>query len=477
MIGVILIMNLEVRLKLSLLKQRYRISVSYNTYEKATYDEYLMSSLALHANDEVAEKYIDDITGDGTLNTHFKRLYYSVSKKSREELERVIKDSLYPVLKIDESNTYLYYPELNISVIKGKVYQGNIESLNMDINKLLMIEDDIVDVRYILESENNDLEPYNVFFNDNKDYEIVIMNNYYKLPIDVFRKTFESDLDNIDDYPAPIITNPSGNSWNILSNSALNNIINSKYFIDGEYLMVIRNDNIRAVRVAMIEGLYIFDEKIIGYVSSAICDKVIKELLNSSMINEFKTKSLINIMHNSSIDYSQKAINYILDKKDSKELALEGISMLKKGYVKGWNDGAINSFNKYCSSSEFKYVYQIESSIDYDEEKLLEVPYELLRDVDKKRVKAFNESLDDKKKLINSILGEVTASGIREGSKALNQNEIVTKFKQLANKYIGHNKINIKEVKSMQRIDQILDDVKRLKDLSDTLLQELDKNQ
>ena len=43
-------MNLLVKLKLS--KQRKKITIKYNTFEKATYDEYLVCALALRTLSE-----------------------------------------------------------------------------------------------------------------------------------------------------------------------------------------------------------------------------------------------------------------------------------------------------------------------------------------------------------------------------------------------------------------------------------------
>ena len=52
-------MSLQVRLKLKLSKQIKKIKVKYNTFEKATYDEYLLCSLALRtANDKNQEKTV-----------------------------------------------------------------------------------------------------------------------------------------------------------------------------------------------------------------------------------------------------------------------------------------------------------------------------------------------------------------------------------------------------------------------------------
>ena len=59
----------QINLKLKLSKIRYGIKVSYNTFEKATYDQYLMSSLALRSKDETqAYQYIDEISCEITEN-------------------------------------------------------------------------------------------------------------------------------------------------------------------------------------------------------------------------------------------------------------------------------------------------------------------------------------------------------------------------------------------------------------------------
>ena len=73
-------MSLQVSLKLKLSKQIKKIKVKYNTFEKATYDEYLIASLVLRTTGKIngeknAFEYIDDITGEGSLNAHFKNIY------------------------------------------------------------------------------------------------------------------------------------------------------------------------------------------------------------------------------------------------------------------------------------------------------------------------------------------------------------------------------------------------------------------
>ena len=99
----------QINLKLRLSRIKYGIKVSYNTFEKATYDQFLMASVALRSvNDEDANKYIDNITGSGSLNAHFKQLYEKARKLDNEQLLDIMNNSMYPMLKIDKSNSYDY---------------------------------------------------------------------------------------------------------------------------------------------------------------------------------------------------------------------------------------------------------------------------------------------------------------------------------------------------------------------------------
>ena len=134
-------MSLRVNLKLKLSKVIKKITVKYNTFEKAAYDEYLIASLVLHSKSEdEAFKYIDEITGAGSLNPHFKKLYKDISAFSKEQLERIMANSMFPVLKIDDRNRYDYYPQLNISVFNKRIYDGDIAE-RRNLSELLYIKD------------------------------------------------------------------------------------------------------------------------------------------------------------------------------------------------------------------------------------------------------------------------------------------------------------------------------------------------
>ena len=89
-------MSLRVNLKLKLSKIVKRITVKYNTFEKATYDEYLIASLVLRSKSEdEAYGYIDEITGSGSLNSHFKRLYKEIVTLFKKQLEKIMENSMF----------------------------------------------------------------------------------------------------------------------------------------------------------------------------------------------------------------------------------------------------------------------------------------------------------------------------------------------------------------------------------------------
>lgn len=101
--------------------------VEYNKYEKPTFDQFMLSSLASNTNSKKVEgeKYIDKITGKGSLNEHFKKLYEKILTFNQKQLNDVLNNMKYPISVIDRSNKYKFNEELNVSIFKGKVYEGN----------------------------------------------------------------------------------------------------------------------------------------------------------------------------------------------------------------------------------------------------------------------------------------------------------------------------------------------------------------
>ena len=197
-------MSLQVSLKLKLSKQIKKIKVKYNTFEKATYDEYLICSLALRTlndtnQDETVFEYIDDITGEGSLNKHFRNIYARVKNFSKEQLSKIMTNSMIPTLKIDEKNRYEYYPQLNVSVFNKKIYQGDLGIYN-NLPQIIMINEEIIDMSIETVKDDTKPEQYSVTFDEKENVRVRLLNDY--LPID--NKNFEEslclDLGNINSY-------------------------------------------------------------------------------------------------------------------------------------------------------------------------------------------------------------------------------------------------------------------------------------
>ena len=158
----------QVKVKLKLTRIRYEIKVSYNTFEKATFDQYLMASLALRSdNDDLASyQYIDEITGLGSLNAHFKKLYEKTNTLTKDQLKDIMDNSKYPMLKIDKSNSYMFYPQLNISVFRNKTYEGNFGEYD-DLIQRLHIQEKVISSELLEKNAEVNPEPYDVQLDDN----------------------------------------------------------------------------------------------------------------------------------------------------------------------------------------------------------------------------------------------------------------------------------------------------------------------
>ena len=80
-------MKLQAKVQLSLRKSYNIITLEYHTYEKATFDQYLAASIALRCESEnQIERYINDLTGKGSLNIHFKKLVKKVLTFDKESI-------------------------------------------------------------------------------------------------------------------------------------------------------------------------------------------------------------------------------------------------------------------------------------------------------------------------------------------------------------------------------------------------------
>ena len=477
----VLIMSLQVSLKLKLSKQIKKIKVKYNTFEKATYDEYLICSLALRTlNDTNQDKtvfdYIDDVTGEGSLNKHFRNIYARVKTFSAEQLSKIMANSMIPTLKIDEKNRYEYYPQLNVSVFNKKIYQGDLGIYN-NLPQIIMINEEIIDMSIETIKDDTKPEQYSVTFDEKENVRVRLLNDYLPIDNEIFEESLCLDFGNINSYQGKIHDNVDGNGWRVLNNSALNNLFsNRNYYYDNGDHFFIRNDSVRKTIISKVHGLYIYKEDILSYQGNAIlCDKVIDFLLENKTIGEFKPKSILFMLKYVSDKKAQKVVNSLLLKKEEKEIALYGLDLMERGLVNGWLVTVTKTFLKYASGYQLNLIYQANAELNYTIEQLIQIDADLLQFEHKMQVKKYNEDLEAKRKTIREITGDITTKGLREKAKALESDEITKKFSKLCNRLIGHVNEGLDDV-SLTTLEQWHKDALELKEISILIQRKLENN-
>lgn len=465
----------QINLKLSLRKIKNIIEVSYNTFEKATYDQYLMASLALRSKDELsAYQYIDDITGSGSLNAHFKQLYDKAHKLDENQLKNIMGNSMYPMLKIDKSNSYDYYPELNISVFNNKLYEGDFGKYE-DLIQRLYIQEEVIESELIEKRNNANPEPYSVRFEDDKIL-VKIAEEWVNLPTEIFQKIFVNDLTSIKKVESEIHNVADGSGWYALTNAVINNMYSSNnYFYDNGDHCLIRNDDVRKTIISQLAGFYIYKEEIIPYTGNkALCEKVLNLLLENKSINEFKTRSVITLLTYSDDLIAQRVINYILARKDSKELALMGIELLVRGIEKNWENEALKSFMTYADSSKYSLIYKANPILVKDIQMLSMINPDFLTPTHKKKVEEYKQNRQAIIDSIQKMVGEIATSGMREKTKQLKSTDKTKRFHKLIQRYDAHSKIDYNQA-TLKDLEKYSKEITELYDLMKELQNEIDK--
>lgn len=463
-------MRLQVSLKLKLSKQIKKIKVKYNTFEKATYDEYLISSLALRTADkrnreELVQDYINDITGDGSLNSHFKTIYARIKTFSVEQLQKIMGNSMIPTLKIDEKNRYEYYPQLGVSVFQNKIYKGDLGTRN-NLQLLLMIDEEIIDLSVDTVRDEARPEQFSVLFDERGNVMVQLLKEYIAIPDEVFEETLCLDLGNIRAYGGKVRDDADGTGWRVLTNSALNNLFSSQnfYYEEGDHYLI-RNDSARKTAIAKVHGLYIYKEEILSYQGNAsLCNRVIDFLLENRTIGELKPKSLLVLLRYVDDKKAQKVVNSLLVKKEDKEVALYGLDLMSRGVISGWLITALKIFLKYATGNQLNLIYQANTDLNYSLDQLVKIDRDMLSADHRAQVEAYNANLEAKRRTIREITGEITTKGLREKAKDLESDDVTKKFSKLCNRLIGHVNIDLDDA-SLTELEQWHKDALELKDL------------
>ena len=465
----------QINLKLSLRKIKNIIKVSYNTFEKATYDQYLMASLALRSKDELsAYQYIDDITGSGSLNAHFKQLYDKAHKLDENQLKNIMGNSMYPMLKIDKSNSYDYYPEMNVSVFNNKLYEGDFGKYE-DLIQRLYIQEEVIESELIEKINNANPEPYSVRFEDGKIL-VKIAEEWVNLPTEIFQKIFVNDLTSIKKVKSEIHNVADGSGWYALTNAVINNMYSSNnYFYDNGDHCLIRNDNVRKTIISQLAGFYIYKEEIIPYAGNKdLCEKVLNLLLENKSINEFKTRSVITLLTYSDDLIAQSVINYILARKDSKELALMGIELLVRGIEKNWENEVLKSFMTYADSLKYSLIYKANPRLVKDIQLLSMINPDFLTPTHKKKVEEYKQNRQAIIDSIQKMVGEIATSGMREKTKQLKSTDKTKRFHKLIKRYDAHSQIDYEQA-TLKELEKYLKEVTEMYELMKELQKEVSK--
>ena len=472
-------MAFQVRVKLRLSKEKRRFHVEYHTFEKATFDRYLLASLALHAKDETqALSYIDESTGEGSLNSYFKKLYHQSAELGSEALQGVIENSLYPILKVDESHWYEYYDAINASVFKKRAYSGDLK--NEDHNSLLMIREPLIEKRIVPEKTFEKPEPYLVKINDNGDVKVFIENMDFDISAADFENLLVNELSTITKYQGTIHTKATGMGWSILSDSVINNLFsNADYYYnaDGDICLV-RSDGVKCTTIVKIAGLYIYREtKHDYYGNRGICKKAYETLKNNYSLSTFPSDSLAKMIRQFETRDAVEAVNYYFSqvKKFVPQIARIGYELLNESSVGGWNKSSLQFLLEKADPNQLVRIYRVDPTLNYSISQLLCISNDLLSDEHKKQVQEYQTNVQNIQAEIREIVGEVTTSGLRERAKQLQSDLTTKKFTKACNQLIGHVQNDLSKA-SLEQAQEWLEKAKELKELSLEIEKKLQTN-
>ena len=461
-------MEIRAKVALSLPNTYYRVILKYDTYEKATYDSYLIASVVANTkNEKEAMQYIDDITGNGSLNPHFKNLYEEISKMSKEQVEGILKDSLYPITVVDKSHHFKYYGMFNATRMDNKVYSGNLEN-NVKLADMLMPKDR--DAKFLsieFESEEGRIQKdnYNAIFSEN-DIKVDLDNGqYYSISKENFMKVFENDTNLESDYMPTIKTVASPGNWNVLTKAVVDTWGKDRftYMDEDKNLAVLQPDCIKVTEAMMMFDLFFYKETRYNFALAhrGRCEEALDYLMSSKFINEFKTKNMIMLLSAASDKKAQSVVQYLLGRKDSKEIAEFGLKLIKTGLEKGWEKEVLLSIKKFVPQREYQYLYRINPDLNFDVTDLLDIDNSDLTDADLMRKRAYLAERDNILKEIKMMIGDMTTSGVRQKLKSLQKDNVVNAVKVFLNEYQGHNE---GELETMS-LDQIKKEYEKIKNM------------
>lgn len=466
-------MQIIAKSNLSLLRKKNEVKIYYDTYEPSTFDQYLMASLAKNSKSKKeAYDYIDDITGKGSLNHHFKNLYDKTMELKKDQIDKILSDSLYPVTRI-ANEFYCYYPQLDISLYHGKSHEGDLENRKevfisailpkeangkyRDINIAPGIDKVVSETRDLIYDE----EGIYIDFGDGNPHfledELAKKINPNQLEESLFLSKGIA-LSSIDE---------KARDYKLLDNAVFNELMKEeeKRFLNEKKESVkIDQDCFAKLEVIKVFNTYFYREIRLEFSkkNKSLCDGAIKRLMDGGQINNFKTKTLISILENSTDLVAQEAVNYVLTRKNSKEIAEVGLHIMNQGVYKGWEKETLISIRRALGSTATTSIYQCDPTLGYSIDDLVSITNKsILLDEDKQRLEKYLEDRGNKINQIYSWRGEMSSSGVRENMKSLkNKDGVHEQLKKFLNK-TAHVQKDINE-RNDKELDALYKEVKSI---------------
>lgn len=460
-------MEIRARVPLSLPNIYYKVTLKYDTFQKVTYDSYLMACLVANSkNAREANNYIDEITGKGSLNQYFKDLYEEISQFTEEQIQGIVNNSLYPITVIDQKHHFKYYPMFNATRMDNKVYPGNNRDNDELIKSLIMPRRDDVkflSIDYYEENGKLQTDNYNAIFNDEEIKVDLDNGQYYPISKEDFNAVYKNDVENLNGYLGDIGDKITNGNWNVLSKSIVDTFSRSQYrYRDSNNIhSVLFPDFIKTIEVINVFGLYFYKETKYNFSKNnfKLCEDAVDYLMNSKNINEFKIKSLLNLLNFVDEKKAQNVIQYILGRKDSKEISELGLKLIKSGLEKGWEHDILLSIKKQIQSVDYKYLYRLDSNLNFDVEDLLTIDNIELTNDDRIRKEEYIAQKENLLKEINQMIGGMTNSGVREKIKKIPKSDLKDKVKKFLDKRIGHSKKDYSSM-NVEQVTKKYNDIK-----------------
>ena len=239
----------------------------------------------------------------------------------------------------------------------------------------------------------------------------------------------------------------SSGNWSVLQRTYFDAIEKAQlnwYYDRKKNLCLLNSDFIKTVEVIQLFGLYFYKEtkhEFIAQNEEHIVD-ALAYLEKSKNINTFKTKSLVLMLKSIDDVKAQQYINYVLGRKESKEIAEVGLYFLKNGLELGWDEGAVLQFKKFADISMISRIYELNPKLDYSIEELLNIDDSVLSKKHLKEKQEYITVRENMMKEIKLMLGDMDVSPVREKSKSLPKDSVVNSVKEFYNNMKAHNKID-----------------------------------